>query len=117
VPSKGLAIASLVCGIVPLAKAAAGIAVGMARGSIFPFLESDGWALVFSLSGNVISIVFPLLAVIFSAVTLNQGKGTDWAGKVIAKAGFVTAVFSVAFTLCWFSAAGVLFGAVLFLQL
>jgi len=89
----------------------------MARVLTTPYSESDGWALVFSLSGNAISIVFPLLAVIFSAVTLNQGKGTDWAGKGIAKAGFVTAVFSVALTLCWFSKDGVFFGAVLFLQL
>jgi len=78
----------------------------MARFYTPPYSESDGWGLVVSLSGNAISIVLPLLAVIFAAIPLNQGKGTGWEGKGMAKAGLVTGGLSVVLIIYWVSAVG-----------
>jgi hypothetical protein len=41
-------------------------------------------------------IVLPILAIIFGAIPLKQGKGTDWDGKDMAKTGLVAGIISVA---------------------
>jgi len=52
--------------------------------------DARGWFEIFPVIGLVGIIVIPLLAVIFAAVPLMQGQGTDWDGKRTAKAGLVT---------------------------
>ncbi len=64
-PSKGLAIAALILGIV-------------------------------SLVGGGITIVIPILAVVFGAIPLKQGKGTQWDGKGMAVAGLVMGIIGCA---------------------
>jgi len=76
VPSKGLAVASLVCGILSLAG-----------GAILVWLTP---IVVVSLADGNLLFVLPLLAVIFGAVPLYQGQGTDWDGKRMAEAGLST---------------------------
>jgi len=52
--------------------------------------DARGWVEIFPVIGLVGIIVIPLLAVIFAAVPLMQGQGTDWDGKRAAKAGLAT---------------------------
>jgi len=77
VPSKGLAVASLVCGILSLAGG----------GAILVWLTP---IVVVSLADSNLLFFLPLLAVIFGAVPLYQGQGTDWDGKRMAEAGLST---------------------------
>jgi hypothetical protein len=94
-PSKGLAIASLVLGIFAVARMPATLSWPVAENY---WCHARGWVEIFPVIGLVGITVIPLLAVIFGAVPLYQGKGTDWDGKRMAKAGLVTG--SIA-GLCW----------------
>jgi hypothetical protein len=76
VPRKGLAVASLACGILSLAG-----------GTILVWLTP---IVVVSLADSNLLFVLPLLAVVFGAVPLYQGQGTDWDGKRMAEAGLST---------------------------
>ncbi len=51
---------------------------------------------VVSLAGGGITIIVPLLAVVFGAIPLNQGKGTQWDGKGMAVAGLVMGIIGLA---------------------
>ncbi len=55
---------------------------------------------IISLAGGGLIIVLPILAVIFGAIPLNQGKGTQWDGKGMAVAGLVTGIIGLAWVIC-----------------
>jgi hypothetical protein len=73
-----------------------------APGPIEPKVPSKGLATtslvlgIVSLAGGGITIILPLLAVVFGAIPLNQGKGTQWDGKGMAVAGLVMGIIGLA---------------------
>jgi hypothetical protein len=98
-PRKSFAVASLVCGILSLAGGAA-ILVWFTPADIFgdiPLNEdvAFNWLVIVSLADSDLLFILPLLAVIFGAVPLYQGKGTDWDGKDMAKAGVVMGIITL----------------------
>jgi len=108
VPSKGFAVASLVCGISSLAKGG----VTVFRPYIFHNWEILVWGAIYTIAGTAVTIVLPLLAVIFGAIPLKQGGGTDWDGKGMAKAGLVMGIVSLTWLICWVSFFDVLNGSI-----
>jgi uncharacterized membrane protein len=95
VPSKGLAVASLVLGIFALARLPAIVSWPLAE----TIWYARGWVEIFPVIGLGVSIVIPLLAIIFGAEQLSRGIGTDWDGKRTAKAGLITGCIGLGWTM------------------
>jgi len=90
VPRMSFAVTSLVCGIFSLADASLLLGV-----FITGFITCPRWDAVISLPLAGLSIIIPITAIIFGAIPLKQGKGTDWDGKDMAKVGLLTAFISL----------------------
>jgi hypothetical protein len=101
VPSKGFAIASLACGIISLAGGGT-IFVLMIRAPQWWGFSLYNWAAIVFFSDSSLILILPFLAIVFGAIPLKQGKGTDWDGKRMAKKGLVMGIISLIWTFLFF---------------
>jgi hypothetical protein len=94
VPRVSFAVISLVCGIFSLADGALWLGWLGLYPSV-PLFSLIYHLNVYETAGAGLSVTLPLLAIIFAAIPLKRGKGTDWDGKDMAKVGLLTGIINL----------------------